>query len=185
MIRTFYILKNMKIASLFLAVALSATLAACGGGGGGGSAAAPATVTTPPTVALTDKYTGTWSNCSSTGVQTTVVVTKSSDTFYGASFEFNLFSGYPCTGASTAAPNGTGTMSFQIVGTKTELGTNKIVDKFIDLSDGTKDLIHIDPNVTLSNGSTVALLYFGDEFSALDVDGFPQSLDTINPLQKQ
>jgi hypothetical protein len=174
----------MKLTSLLFTVGLAATLTACGGGGGG-SATTPVATATPPSVVLTDKYTGTWSNCSATGEQTTVVVSKSKDNFYAASFELNRFSAYPCAGTSTAVQNGTSTMNFQIVGTKTELGANRIVDKFVDLSDSTKDIIYTDPNVTLSNGSTVALLYFGDEFSALDADGFPQNLDTLKPLQKK
>jgi hypothetical protein len=183
-------LKNMKLISVFLVTALAATLTACGGGGGGSAVApvapaapvAPVASATPTTVVLTDKYTGTWSNCSSIGEQTTIVVSKSSDNFYTASYELNRFSAYPCTG--TAVPFGTGSENFQIVGTKTELGMNRIVDKIVFASDGTKDLIYTDPNVTLSDGSKVALLYFGDEFSALDTAGFPQSLDNTSPLQK-
>jgi hypothetical protein len=176
----------MKPISVFLATAFAATLTACGGGGGGSAVAPapPATPTTPAVVVLTDKYTGTWSNCSSVGEQTTIIVTKTSDNIYTASYELNRFSAYPCTGTGTAVPNGTGSMNFQIVGTKTELGANRIVDKIVFASDGTKDLIYTDPNVTLSDGSKVALLYFGDEFSALDTAGFPQSLDNMSPLQK-
>jgi hypothetical protein len=160
----------MKLISVFLATAVAPV--------------APAASATPTTVVLTDKYTGTWSNCSSIGEQTTIVVTKSSDNFYTASYELNRFSAYPCTGTGTAVPNGTGSENFQIVGTKTELGMNRIVDEIVFASDGTKDLIYTDPNVTLSDGSKVALLYFGDEFSAVDAAGFPQSLDNMNPLQK-
>jgi hypothetical protein len=174
----------MKPIFVLLATILATSLTACGGGGGG-SATTPVAATTPPSIVLTDKYTGTWSNCSNTGVQTTVVVTKNKDNFYTANYEVNSFSAPACTGTSSVVANGTGTWDFQTVGTKTELGLNRVVDKTLDLADGSKGLIYTNPNVTLSNGSVVALLYFEDEYSALDADGFPQSLDNMSPLQKR
>ncbi len=180
----------MKFQQLVLLLSMTSALIACGGGGGTGAGSVDTATPPPPATAvatsiLTDKYTATWKNCSSTGILRAIVITKNSDNAYTVNFKTTVHAGYPCTGDGTTITENSGTADFAIIGTKTDARLNATVDKIIDPTGFDKDIIYVQDGVTFTDGTTGTLLYLGDGTGTIDSDGFPNALDTFQPFRKQ
>jgi hypothetical protein len=171
----------MKLFLLFASVAVATTLIACGGGGSDAPAPAPAS-------SGTDKYVGTWGNCSVApanpngvmSVNVMYVLSKNSANAVSFSLDSMGFSGSNCSGNVLTNPKGIATGTITVNGTKI-IGSST-VDR-IDVSSNSTN-----PNL---NGSykDVALLagnqlQFGGAGTA-DGEGYPNQLDTSFPFTKQ
>jgi hypothetical protein len=175
----------MKLSLLFASVAVAATLIACGGGGGGDAPApAPSTASSG-----TDKYAGTWGNCTPiTGAANGIlsgrsdfVFTKTSETVMGGSLNYVYFKTTDCSGAVTTTLTSVGTAIVTINGTK--LVGAQTVDRldFIAKSATVSEFNGSLKDIGLVSGNTII---FGAS-SAPDANGYPTALDTSTVFTKQ
>jgi hypothetical protein len=167
-----------KLISLVSSVSLLALFASCGGGGDGPATATATTATATTTTVLAagdaSRYVGTWSACLSTGTsgsqkETTVITATGASSLAFTDTDIN-FPAAGCAGTASTPSTSTGTVVFN--GTTKTVGTSTVDKGTVTQGTSVQKQIFLVTATTLSSGKSVA------DGGTLDVDGYPNSLDS-------
>lgn len=187
----------MRLDRLLLTVICSSVLIACGGGGdeppaavSGADApagATPAESSTPVTGAdAADKYVGIWATCipvQQNSIHWTVENRKTSATSVDYDLNISVHVGSSsCEGPANPANTYSEQGSVVYQGTKIVGGDTVDKGEGHVTSNSDNDPPSIEKNISLVSGNT---MFFGDDTSLPDADGYPTAIDRSFFLTKQ